>query len=276
MALSADTLFHFTKYEHLTSIIANRTFYPRYSFELLLNDENHIVAIPMVCFCDIPLSQIYPHAVAYHKNGIGLSKEWGRNSGINPVFYLQQKSRPFFILREILSASKFIRNQSGQVAMIADNAKALRYYYELLTFFKPREGKTWDRDNATFVQKNTAKGPLDKIFNFYDEREWRFVPDNQKESTSQSIPINFIPKEFLYDGQGNFLNDRFESFNKIQLEFALPFNPDQVKYIIVDRKDKINRLVEFIKNLGKETYTEAEKNLLYTKIISLTQIRKDF
>ncbi|PIU57160.1 MAG: hypothetical protein COS88_01980 [Chloroflexi bacterium CG07_land_8_20_14_0_80_51_10] len=57
--LSADTLFHFTKsQDDLISILTNE-FEPRYCIENLgfqtENQEN--LAIPMVCFCDLPLSQ---------------------------------------------------------------------------------------------------------------------------------------------------------------------------------------------------------------------------
>lgn len=94
MALSAQTLFHFTKFKNLKSIIANKAFKPSYSFEIFMNDEDKIFAYPMVCFCDIPLSRINNQANQYNSNGIGLNRTWGSINGLNPVFYLQPGSIP--------------------------------------------------------------------------------------------------------------------------------------------------------------------------------------
>lgn len=77
--LSANTLFHFTNnIDNIINILTNE-FSPRYcmeSFEFLGGCDLEI-AIPMVCFCDIPLSQIKNHIENYGGYAIGLSKEWG-------------------------------------------------------------------------------------------------------------------------------------------------------------------------------------------------------
>jgi len=49
-------------------------------------------AIPMVCFCDIPLSQLVSHIDTYGKYGLGMSKEWGIKKGLNPVIYFNKNS----------------------------------------------------------------------------------------------------------------------------------------------------------------------------------------
>ncbi|MBN1471996.1 MAG: hypothetical protein JW925_09460 [Syntrophaceae bacterium] len=98
MAISTSTLFDFTaKAEHLISILENE-FRPRFCLEhrrelnplesFLLNDE----AIPMVCFCDLPLSTIAPHLEFFGNYGLGLTKEWGIQNGLNPVMYMSNVS----------------------------------------------------------------------------------------------------------------------------------------------------------------------------------------
>lgn len=69
--VSAITLFHFTSnIENLLGILTNN-FYPRYCLEdhsaffQELDKEEAERAIPMVCFCDIPLSNIRKHISTY-------------------------------------------------------------------------------------------------------------------------------------------------------------------------------------------------------------------
>ncbi len=49
-------------------------------------------AIPMVCFCDLPLSQIRKHTKTYGEYALGLSKEWAIKKQINPVLYTYPNS----------------------------------------------------------------------------------------------------------------------------------------------------------------------------------------
>jgi len=98
--ISANTLFHFTdSLDSLINILVNE-FHPRFcleDFTLVFAQRNPPVpdlelAIPMVCFCDLPMSQLQRHLAAYGNYGIGLKKEWGRRNGITPVLYLHHDS----------------------------------------------------------------------------------------------------------------------------------------------------------------------------------------
>ena len=100
--LSPDSLFHFTPCLNNLLGILDKTFYPRYcyeNFELTkrttqLIEWVHLIdaALPMVCFSDIPLSQLMSHIKIYGKYGLGMSKEWGRREGLNPVIYFNKNS----------------------------------------------------------------------------------------------------------------------------------------------------------------------------------------
>ncbi len=110
--ISANALFHFTNsYERLISILSNN-FYPRYCIEdmsIIVDDYEDFryneVAIPMVCFCDIPLSQITNHTSVYGNYGIGLTKEWGINKGLNPIMYSLNNSIATVNFKEIKNYS---------------------------------------------------------------------------------------------------------------------------------------------------------------------------
>lgn len=87
-SLSANTLFHYTRsLDNLEGILTNE-FSPRFCLESLSFHQTmpeREVAIPLVSFCDIPLSQIKSHVRLYGSYAIGLSKECepaGRSSKI--------------------------------------------------------------------------------------------------------------------------------------------------------------------------------------------------
>lgn len=99
MPISTSTVFHFTRSsENLISILAH-TFRPHFCLEdlnVVMPDSRHEedleFAIPMVSFCDIPLSQVSPHLKHYGNYGIGLSKDWAISSGLAPVLYVVRGS----------------------------------------------------------------------------------------------------------------------------------------------------------------------------------------
>ncbi len=93
--LSANSLFHFTRsIDHLIDILKNE-FKPHFCLEdfnvLYQNPQKFKAleyAIPITCYCDIPLSQIAFHLSIYGDYGIGMSKSWGKKKGINPILYV--------------------------------------------------------------------------------------------------------------------------------------------------------------------------------------------
>jgi hypothetical protein len=84
-ALSANSLFHFTNsFDNLLSILKEE-FRPRFcleDFSLMFvgmsTDPKQEWGVPMVCFCDLPLSQTSFHLSVYGDYGIGLTKDWGK------------------------------------------------------------------------------------------------------------------------------------------------------------------------------------------------------
>ncbi|MBL0709893.1 MAG: hypothetical protein JJV99_02585, partial [Colwellia sp.] len=92
MAISTNSIIHYTNSIDILTSILQEGFRIRYCSEILrLGNKGHSKAAhPMVSFCDIPLSDSIQHFEAYGEYGIGLSKKWAVNNGINPVIYIDK------------------------------------------------------------------------------------------------------------------------------------------------------------------------------------------
>jgi len=91
----SNSLFHFTKqYQTLLQILLNG-FKPRYSIEdirWLGFPGDSKIGVPMVSFCDIPLSLNEAHIRDFGNYGLGMSREWGQRNYVTPVRYVQKDS----------------------------------------------------------------------------------------------------------------------------------------------------------------------------------------
>lgn len=256
--LSANTLFHYTDtIEKLLSILKNE-FYPRYCLEEGLNiiyDDVYDmeIGIPMVCFCDIPLSQIQQHVQTYGRYAIGLSKKWGIRKKINPVMYSYQQAGTS---DNIYNLWKIVLNQKG-------SERGVRTYdiAPLLFNLKPYKGVLW---------KNGKKGNKEIIF--YNEREWRFVPYLK---TNKNMPVNkrqFINKhQYLNNDQRKKLNKLLENDDT-----KLKFGPNDIKYIIVNEESERSEIRNQIINIKGGKFNQNEIEVLTTRILSIDQIMEDF
>ena len=103
MAVSANTLFHFTKRHGFESILATKQFWPSYSKEdfssvLTKHSQYRFSYVPMVCFCDLRLKQLSDPGLSRHTKdfgqfGFGFKKQWGIKNSISPVLYVHKKSK---------------------------------------------------------------------------------------------------------------------------------------------------------------------------------------
>lgn len=244
----SNTLFHFTNsFDILTKILENG-FWPRYSLEdarwYKKPGIDFSMAIPMVCFCDIPLSRIEDHTTTYGKYGLGMTKEWAIKKGLNPILYISQRS----------PLCTHIQNIYDKFHSLDDEAEG---FFELLgldltklmSFTKPLQG---------FMASRTFLGEKD----FFQENEWRYVP-------STRAVMHWIPRETYMDPA------KLEAENSLTLEHCtLNMEPADIKYIFVKSASEIPALVDFIErsDIGS---SEADRKRLLTRIISLDEISTD-
>lgn len=249
--LSANTLFHFTsKLENLLGILTNE-FRPRFCLENYdclaplphSDDEEYLWAVPMVCFCDLPLSQTAFHLSVYGDYGIGMTKSWGQRNGISPILYVYPGSsvtETFGQLLAVQASTKFKKQWDKGI-------------YDFTCFIKPYEGNLWREG-----------GELPNI-RFYNEREWRFVPTLPDNLFSAGLDAAKFEKE----------KTRTAANRKLYDLSKISFEPNDIKYLIVRREDEIVPLIRDVESIkGKYSYDDVR--LLASRVISAEQIRADF
>jgi hypothetical protein len=245
-SLSSSTLFHFTpKAEFLISILTNE-FQPRYCLEKFhLGRKKIEIGIPMVCFCDIPLSSIKNHVETYGSYGIGMTKEWIQRNNLNPVMYLEKDSKLSNNLFNIL-----IELQKDELHQYADWKVVRKSYVEVIRYIKPYQGD--------FLRGSA----LIKAVKFYDEREWRYTPE-----WTNDTPAWITKNEFENPISLALKNEQLKSQK-------LSFEPKDIKYIIVKDESEIYAMIDSLKKI-KSKYDSRTIEILTSRIITCNEILND-
>lgn len=122
---------------------------------------------------------------------------------------------------------------------------------------KPYKGHKWDGEG--FSGNETM---------FYDEKEWRYIPD-YKSILEKSLRPYIFSHEYMNESKKDEFNDIFKQ------HFKLGFKPGDIKYIIVDGESEVLDMAEKIEGL-KSPFAMDEVKLLITRIISVERLRADF
>ncbi|MBL4729751.1 MAG: hypothetical protein JKY40_10680 [Gammaproteobacteria bacterium] len=222
----------------MKSIIHNG-FYPRLCKEDSVASIRHKFRpgqsyIPMVCFCDLPLSSVPDHMSSFGAYGLGLNKLWGMSKGITPVLYSHAGSPTSDALASM--AASFTKTKTDSPELVT-----------LLQFIKSYQG---------FV------GDSKELVRFYDEREWRYVPDIAMHEYFVNLNNASAPSDVQQ------VNENLKSF-------PLGFDIGDIEYIIVDNDDDVIELIEWLEGYS----TEANRRsilLLLSRILTKRQIKEDF
>ena len=245
MPISANTLFHFTRdFDTLLKILRSK-FYPRLCLEQSVMPQLGLrLAVPMVCFCDIPLSQISEHISKYGRYAIGIKKDWAIKQGVSPILYVHENSLiPKTIVAEIQDlANEVNHNPDGK------GSSKMKKYVDAVCMMKPYEGID-DRSG--------------KMVRFYDEREWRYVPPRKADNQFGYVTEPFFKKEGVRMA--------------VDLEnekYGVEFNPNVINYLIVaNDKDVLEHKHQIEKIKGSFSYDSVQ--LLMTRIITMERILED-
>jgi hypothetical protein len=246
--VSSSALFHFTSsIKHLKGILRDG-FCPRYCLEYTLDAADRkavsqrrhpTYALPMVCFCDLPLSLIKSHLEEYGHYGIGLTREWGIRNGLAPVIYTHVRARTRQPVKRLIT-----RAAKSTDASLAKDLNILAAYT------KPYEGSAW------------RKRHIERRVKFYNEREWRYVPE---------------PSLLNWEDFNNYAKkDKLHKW--LQKEYALPIHPSDVQYLILppdDTEDNVLDLYKYLMKLYRKRFGEKEAILVSTTIMTSDCIFED-
>ena len=249
MALYPNILFHFTTKKSLEKIL-NSTFKVSYARERILGG-NLIkeFAVPMVSFSDLRLSELKDNIGTYGKFGIGLTKDWAISNGLNPVMYASQSS---------LFTENFMNGIEGFFRLV-NNTPDISGKYEIaynntintLRYIKNYKGDLIRKGKDTVID-----------YVFANEREWRYVPP----ITEDILP--FVPIEKIQTSQQK------SAFNQKLGHLRLNFQPDDIKYLIVEKDSDINTLINHLRH-AKSRFSKETVDRLASRILTYEQIEKD-
>jgi hypothetical protein len=265
--ISSNTLFHFTRSkDNLLSILRNN-FYPQLCYEnfygTIFNSPQGAVgfekAVPMVCFCDLPLSQIEKHTKNYGEYALGLTKEWAVRNKINPIIYTYPGSDFSEILKNLFL--NFPHQDSGiqkENHLQLENNDFANQLASAIQYIKPYEGRLWK--NGRYA---------DTIVRYYDEREWRFIPKLSDK----------LPKPLMLRIRGEEERKAFDKINNDLKEIdglKLRFEPKDIKYIIVKSESEILSVLDEIIQIKRDNFSYSDVQVLATRITSLEAIGENF
>lgn len=247
--LRTSSLFHYTSYNNLKKILEEGIIpnYCRESFSKEDIGSDPIIGIPMVAFCDIPLTRTQDFTKRYGKHAIGLKKEWAIKNSINPIFYVYDLNN--FPIKTLLNYRKSnIKNQVNLMGFI----------------------KRYEED---INSKNISKKSKLKQCN-YEENEWRYV-------VNECDKIKWLRGSEEYKQWRGELKSNKPIPSQYFMERKLIFDIEDITYIIVEQENQISGLVtkiEKLKNIGdnSEKLTDKRKILLISRIISMERIKRDF
>ena len=261
-SLYPTALFHFTKkIESLESILTCKYFEVSYAKEIIFSSKSRFVmGIPMVSFCDIRLSQLNEHTIKYGSFGLGMHKSWGERMGLNPVLYMSKQCSLFKKYNDRMlglsqSVGKFVNEEGKSHPDFLRKVKNYRETANPVRYMKNHQG----------TLNRVGKKPISN-YRFADENEWRYVPGvMETEHFVVSVPSEKRTRRDHKHWKSKF-NDELK--NK---KLRLPFNINDIKYIIVEGEEELDLVISIL----KKSFPEGEVDKLISRLFCSKQIYDD-
>lgn len=250
-SLHPDILFHFTSRDSLFNILEH-TFTISYARERIVGNRRSTgFAVPMVSFCDLRLSELKDHMSSYGSYGIGLSKIWANNEGLNPVFYVNKHCS---FASDLITAVENLHKQLSAISDAEAYQSAAETYMDILNIY--RYVKNYEGD---LIRKS---GTTTRDYRFADEREWRYVP-----------PLNATPFPFVGLEKISTSAEKM-ALNRQIAHLRLAFEPEDIRYLIVERDEERLDLIHHLEAV-KWRFDEGTRRRLASRILTADQINND-
>lgn len=253
MALSSNSIIHFTNTKEALKGILENNFNLKYCKEHIeIEDAEFDLGVPMVSFCDIPLSEVKDHISKYGSYGIGLTREWAIRNGLNPVLYLEKHSRLGQSLDKLYDCL-IEEEENTPIGEIPDESKAA---HDLFRYIKNYEADLVRRGNVI------------RDYRFSDEREWRYVP-------CYTEKLAMILSRDVILGKNSEASEYKQKCEEDLKAYSLDFQPNDIKYIIIENDSEISEFVDLLRRAKGNKYSYNDIERLMTRILTTEQIISD-
>lgn len=239
MRLYSDSLFHYTECIDTLLLIVKQGFKISSPQEQFIGSKDNFLylRIPLVSFCDIPISLI--QYVSYGNIGIGMSRAWATKNLIQPVQYFSNSKKTSSNLSERYLADCYMNGDcSTRITRQLSTLKPIRKY------------KDGDYGSHRIT---TNSGDIIKVYyrrDNYIEREWR--------------------KVYL-----NHWDDDYYTKNPTYLQFTNK-NVSFLIVNTLDEKEKLINSILNLNTIGGKTCSNNDRLSLATKILVMKEIKKNF
>jgi hypothetical protein len=273
---STTTLFHYTKSLARIKHILKDGIRATYCKEKIL--EN-IFGIPMISFCDIPISRTGLHREKYGNYAIGLDKEKALANRtlkglLNPVIYCASQGLANSIvafLREGESldclTESIYNDFNNPDAQIFEHIKPS---FEKIASIKSTQYKFLAYDILAYTKHYSGEHKWKKVI-YYNEHEWRVVMRHCSSFGEETY--RWLNEEEYQKWRGN------EKSKKELFKECLFSDEDYINHIIVKTEKEIPELIDYIWSLNsimKREVDDNQKRLLTSRITSFERIEKDY
>lgn len=274
-----SSLFRFcNEFEMLKKVLRNGI-YPNYCEEdLSFSSTDFRIGIPMVSFCDIPITLLEEHHNRYGVYGIGLKKEWGFANGITPIMYVANDnvlSSVYYYVnagRQLLEKVNSEDYKNEAIMQTIFSGFPLDKYIEAIEADHKHEINT---HIVGYLKKYSGEYKNNKIIN-YSENEWRYIIPDTAETPwmwSHDEYVKWRSPEGKKDCPKPAPTEALKSN-------GLTFTVNDINYIIVkdEFKDRLIKFLRETKNFGGGMHPLTEEELLsiVSRIITVEQVKNDF
>ena len=138
-----NVIWHQTRKEAFYEILKSKKLCVSYSQEEIMPQLR--LAFPMICLCDLPLSEFASNNWTYGEYAIGFKRDWAIRNGFNPVCYYHHQSNLMQQIEyDIIGSNHNIPVVKSQYEMDLEGAQ--RLIQEVLRFGQERWKKQEDHD----------------------------------------------------------------------------------------------------------------------------------
>ena len=234
-----------------------------------------MIGIPMVSFCDIPLSRTADFCERYGYYGIALRKEWGIKRGINSVLYVTNDNI-YYSLNFYRTVAEWWKKKAEEKGVEVVNDHNMKIDFRktgvdvLADMVNCMLADSHNKTLAGFFKPYTMTKADGSIQENYMENEWRYVINDTEE-----IPWLRSEEEYQkWRGKG----DKPESSETLK-EKKLSFNVDDITHIIIKKETELNNIIDDFKSrniLCGQPLDDIGRAKLLSKICCMDRIKLDF